>query len=63
MILRVWPSDKVIPLNYIWPWAGPGRAWAGPEKAHGRKLRPRPSQALPSGLLFKPKPGPSGKKP
>lgn len=40
---------------------GPGRA--GPKKAHDRKLRPRLSQALPSGLLFKPKPGPSGKKP
>lgn len=42
--------------GYIWP-------WAGPKKAHGRKLRPKPSQALPSGLLFKPKPSPSGKKP
>jgi hypothetical protein len=33
------------------------------EKEREEKLRPRPSQALPSGLLFKPKPGPSGKKP
>ncbi|MCH1922681.1 hypothetical protein L9G15_25040, partial [Shewanella sp. A3A] len=24
---------------------GPGRAWARPKKAHGRKLRPMPSQA------------------
>mgnify|MGYP005843906391 CR=1 FL=1 len=43
-------------LEYTWP-------WAGPKKAHGRKLRPRPSQALPLGLLFKPKPSPSSKKP
>ena len=31
-----------LSLDYIWPWTGPGRAWAGPKKAHGKKLRPRP---------------------
>lgn len=48
--------------EYTWPSSGQVGLGARPNKARGRKTRPRPGPARPSGLVFKPKPGPTMKK-